>query len=160
VHHGAALQFQSQAFIHEGGARLRVRQVGLDAHAIGRDDPAVDEAALAAQHAGLPERGHVVRAEAGSRARGQQRIEQACVDAVARAIRGQRALQRQVVVDAAAQDARAVQVQHLVDEHLGGAEQPRGKGRAATHLVDERCTRLGRDFGQCTPPGLVLLVAQ
>ena len=82
------------------------------------------------------------------------------IHARARAVRGQRALQRQIVIDAPAQYAGAVQVQHLVDEHLGGAEQAGGEGRAAADGVDQRRAELGARFGERAPPRLVLLVSQ
>ncbi len=139
---------------------LRIAEIRLDARAVGRNDAAIFEAALAAQHAGRPERGHVAGPEPRTRTGGQQSLEQRRIHAGARAVRGQCALQRQIVIDTPAQDSGAVQVQHLVDEHLGGAEQAGGERRAAADGVDEWRTELGAGFGERAAPRLVLLVPQ
>ena len=69
-------------------------EIGHDADALGRDDVAVVEAGLAAQDASGLERGEVGFVECRARAGGEQSFEQRRIDARARAVRGQRPLQR------------------------------------------------------------------
>ena len=54
----------------------------------------------------------------------------------------------------------AIQVEHLVDEHLRGAEQAGGERRAPADGVDERRAALRARVDERAPPGFVLLVAQ
>ena len=94
MHYRAALQFQSQAFVRQRGTCLRVAEIRVDAHAFGRTMQPDSKRALAAQHAGVSERRDILGPETWPGAGRQQSLEQAGVDARARAVRGQRTLQR------------------------------------------------------------------
>ena len=106
----------------------------------------VDPRAFLPQHPEVPQVFELRRIEPRSDADMRQVAEDAFVEAVVGVAGGDQARQRQRIVDAPAQDSGAVEVEHLVEEHLGRAEEAGAERFAAALGVHQgRGAPLGAD---------------
>jgi hypothetical protein len=159
VQHLPVTQLSSEALGGDARAAGRVAQVRADPFPARRPQPPGAEFNLLAKHAVMPQIRELGFAQLRADPDAAQRWQDLCAKAL-RVPGSQQPLQRQRIEGAAAQDAGAVQLEQLIDEHLAGREQTVRKGRLAAARADERGRIRGAERLEDCPPGAVLLVTQ
>ena len=159
MQHLSVTQLPSEALGGHARAAGRVAQIRPDPFPAGRAHASRTEFNLLAKHAVALKIGKLRFAQLRADTHAAQRRQDVGVKAL-RVSGGQQPLQRQRIVRPATQDAGAVQLEQLIDEHLAGGKQTLREGRLAAAGTDECCGIRGAECLEDFAPGAVLLVTQ
>ena len=108
----------------------------------------------------MPQRGELARVEARARTGCGETLENALIETPVDAAAGEQPLERQAIVHLATQDAGAVQLEQVIDEHLRGGEQAGREGLSAAFFLEERRVRLGESRARAAPAAVLLMAQQ
>ena len=142
VQQHAAVQLPAGAVAQQFAARGRAAQRGERPGALGVDDAAILQPALAAEHAHAPQHLEIRARQRSAEAVRAECGQQPVVDLLA-GILVEHLLQARVRIDPPPQDAGAVQVEEAIDEHLRAGIQALLECAAAAY-VQRRAEALGR----------------